>query len=130
MHFVGGAHKLLICEFERDEAYFIGSQSSSLPPAPVNTLENKYQDATSSFSSQSEPLGSETTDVFRGQSGCMDVIHLMSRIQEQLSLQTDLQKLLDVIVGITKELTGSHRCMVYRFDEEYNGEGMSPISIS
>jgi hypothetical protein len=127
MHFVGGAHKLLICEFEVDMAPYMGGQTSNLPPSPVNTLDNKSEDAASSFNSKSEPLylGMETVDVFRGESRCMDVIHLMSRIQEQLSSQTKVQLLLDVIVGIIQELTGSHRCMVYRFDEEYNGEGMS-----
>jgi light-regulated signal transduction histidine kinase (bacteriophytochrome) len=130
MHFVGGKHKLLVCEFEPDMSPDMGPPSSDLPSSPVNTLQNQHLDATC-FLSASEPLnfGPETTDIFRGESKTMDAIHIMSRIQEQLSSAAEVQRLLDVIVGITKELTGSHRCMVYRYDSDWHGQSMLLQSI-
>jgi hypothetical protein len=46
------------------------------------------------------------------QVGSMELFQVLCEIQEQLALATDLQSLLDIIVGLVHELTGFHRVMV------------------
>ncbi|KAF2466189.1 uncharacterized protein BDR25DRAFT_345761 [Lindgomyces ingoldianus] len=124
MHFLGGDHHLLICEFELQESLGnIQAELDNLPSTPYNTMDSDPIDAASSFSSRSEPLNItvDTVDMFQGEGRTMDVVNIISQIQLQLSMKNDIQDLLDAIVGIIQELTGFHRCMVYRFDEDYNG---------
>lgn len=125
LHFVGPPHNLLICEFEPGWTANMHQHISDLPPEPVNTLDRQAPDPCDSFESKSEPLNlsSDASSAFRGEGFTMDAIHIMSRIQQQLSAQTKVQALLDVIIGLIKELTGYHRIMAYRFDEDFNGEG-------
>lgn len=51
----------------------------------------------------------------------MEVFNIMSQVQEQLSVAPNLEQFLKVLVGVVKELTGFHRCMVYQFDSQSNG---------
>lgn len=129
MHFVGPPHNLLLCEFEPECTANIREHINDLPPEPVNTLDRPCIDVTSSSESKSEPLNlnSDVGSIFRGENRSMDTIRIMTRIQQQLCAQTEVQALLDVIVGLIKELTGYHRIVAYRFDEEFNGEGMSSL---
>ena len=57
----------------------------------------------------------------------LQLLKVISQIQHQLSSQTDIQGLADMIVGLMRDLTGYHRCMVYRFDEGYNGEVLAEL---
>ena len=50
----------------------------------------------------------------------MDVFALMSQVNEQFGNAPDLTTLLNVVVGIVKELTRFHRVLVYQFDEAWN----------
>jgi len=55
-----------------------------------------------------------------GSVGMMDVFALMSQVNEQFGNAPDLTTLLNVVVGIVKELTRFHRVLVYQFDEAWN----------
>jgi hypothetical protein len=127
MHYVGGAHNLLICEFELDDDSedTYTRANDRFPPAPINTLDSDPTDAASSFECKSEPIGFSLGSLsgFRSQCRTMEILHIMARFQNQLSTQTDVQGMLDVLVGLCKEITGFHRCTVYRLDENHNGEG-------
>lgn len=46
---------------------------------------------------------------------------------DQLSSTTDLDAFLKVVVGLTKEITGFHRVMVYQFDEAWNGRVVTEL---
>lgn len=124
MHFLGGQHDLLVCEFElEDSLEFTPHLIDDLPSTPHNTLDTDPTDAASSFIAQSDPLNisGNTVNMFQGEGRTMEVVNVMSQIQQQLSSSQDIEALLDNVVAIVRELTGYHRCMVYRFDEEYNG---------
>lgn len=125
MHYVGGAHNLLICEFELQGCSDVSAYTAKLPEAPSNLLGSDPDTSAASFERKSLPLdlNAGPISVFEGQGHTMENLHLMSRLQQQLSSQTNVQDLFDVLVGLTQELTGYHRVMVYRFDPEFNGEG-------
>ena len=46
---------------------------------------------------------------------------------EQLSSATDLATFLKIVVGLTKEITGFHRVMIYQFDEAWNGRVVTEL---
>jgi light-regulated signal transduction histidine kinase (bacteriophytochrome) len=78
----------------------------------------------------SEPLhvGGPRSDLFQGQGRTIEVVNVMSQIQQQLSATQTTQGLLDAIVGVISELTEFHRCMVYQFDEAYNGTVVAELA--
>lgn len=124
MHFLDGNRNLLICEFELEKGVTIEQPSlQDLPSTPHNSLDSDPMDAAASFVSQVEPLdiSGDAFDAFQGDGRTMEVISVMSQLQQRLSQSTELQELLDVIVATTRQLTGFDRCMVYQFDECYNG---------
>jgi light-regulated signal transduction histidine kinase (bacteriophytochrome) len=124
MHFLGGDHNLLMCEFELEAiSEVVPDLPDDLASTPFNSLASDPMDATASFISMSEPLkiSGGSVDLFQGEGRTMEVVNVMSQIQQQLSDAITIQGLLDAIVGVIKELTSFHRCMVYQFDEEYNG---------
>jgi light-regulated signal transduction histidine kinase (bacteriophytochrome) len=124
MHFLGGNHNLLVCEFELEVSLGINQALlNGLPSTPYDSLKSDLIDAAASFVSRGEPLDitGDTVDAFQGEGSAMELVRVMSQIQLQLSRSVDTQELLDAIVAITKQLTGFHRSMVYQFDEDYNG---------
>lgn len=46
---------------------------------------------------------------------------------EQLSSAQDLSTFLKIVVGLTKEITGFHRVMIYQFDESWNGRVVTEL---
>lgn len=61
-------------------------------------------------------------------SGSLDVFSVLDQVNEQLRVANDLQTLLDVVVGIIKDLTQFHRVLVYQFDELANGQVRSLLA--
>lgn len=55
-------------------------------------------------------------------SGTLDVFAVLAQISEQLGAAADMRTLLDVTVGIMKDLTQFHRVLIYQFDDLANGE--------
>jgi len=130
MHFLGGDHNLLICEFELEANMETSPDlGDDLVSTPFNSLASDPMDAAASFISMSEPLNiaEERINLFQGEGRTMEVVNIMSQIQQQLSGSTTIPELLDAIVGVVQELTDFHRCMIYQFDEEYNGEVVAEL---
>lgn len=124
MHFLGGNHNLLICEFELEMNLDTDQDLlGDLPSTPYNSLDSDPMDAAASFVSQTEPLdiAEDAVDAFEGEGKTMEVFSVMSQIQERLSRSAGILELLDAIVAVTRQLTGFDRCMIYQFDEDYNG---------
>ncbi|KAF2709473.1 hypothetical protein K504DRAFT_526003 [Pleomassaria siparia CBS 279.74] len=109
-HFVGGSHNLLICEFELQKASSFETPYSDLPSTPFCSLGNKPKDTASSFTDKSEPMNLHTKTLFRGEGSAMQLLDVVSQVQGQLSSQTTIEGLLDVIV-----------------DEEYNGKVVAEL---
>lgn len=53
--------------------------------------------------------------------GTMDVFAVLAQINDQLSQAPDLDSFLKIVVGVIKDLTQFHRCLVYSFDSQWNG---------
>lgn len=51
----------------------------------------------------------------------MDIVGLLSQINDQLARTDDLETFLQITASIFKELTEFDRAMVYQFDEMWNG---------
>lgn len=51
----------------------------------------------------------------------MDVFAVLAQINDQLSQAPDLDSFLKIVVGVIKDLTQFHRCLVYSFDSQWNG---------
>jgi hypothetical protein len=114
VHFVGGSHNLLVCEFELRSNSNVITTSSDLPSTPYASLDSELPDTDSSFTNKSTPLNIDLRDTFK-QGSTMELLGIVSQVQHQLSSQKDIQGLLDTIVGLMMQLTGYHRCMVYQF---------------
>ncbi|GAA5950234.1 hypothetical protein JCM21900_003518 [Sporobolomyces salmonicolor] len=54
--------------------------------------------------------------------GEIDVLRLLSQINEQLGKASDLGSFLKIVAGVFRELTEFDRVMVYQFDEAWNGQ--------
>ncbi|KZS90438.1 hypothetical protein SISNIDRAFT_415403 [Sistotremastrum niveocremeum HHB9708] len=63
----------------------------------------------------------------KGAVGTMDVFSVLTEINDQLSSAPDLDTLLNVVVGVMKDLTQFHRVMVYQFDEHWNGQVVAEL---
>lgn len=59
--------------------------------------------------------------------GMMDIFAVMAQVNEQLGAAAELQDLVDIIVGVIKDLTQFHRVMVYKFDEDWNGQVVAEL---
>lgn len=52
----------------------------------------------------------------------LDIVGILSQVNEQLAAQSDLQGFLKVVVSVVRELTHFSRVMIYQFDEQWNGQ--------
>ncbi|KAK4052641.1 hypothetical protein OIO90_004269 [Microbotryomycetes sp. JL221] len=55
----------------------------------------------------------------------VDVVALLSQVTDQLNKTDDLNVFLKIVACIFKEVTQFDRCMVYQFDDEWNGRVVS-----
>jgi hypothetical protein len=62
-----------------------------------------------------------------GAVGTMDVFTVLQEVNEQMGRALDLQQLLDVVVGIIKDLTQFHRVLCYQFDDAWNGQVVAEL---
>ncbi|OCL13680.1 phytochrome-like protein [Glonium stellatum] len=118
MHYLGGSNDLLLCEFEFQNHWQTETPATSgnLPSTPYNALGSDPLDAASSLE-----------NLFNGDGRMMEVLNVMSQIQRQFSAALCIQDLLDSIVGIILELTNFHRCMIYEFDQSFNGKVVAEL---
>lgn len=55
------------------------------------------------------------------------ILNITSRVQQQFASACSVDALVHKVVTVVKQLTGFHRCMVYQFDESFNGEVMAEV---
>ncbi len=59
--------------------------------------------------------------------GTMDVFAVLAQINDQLGAAPDIEAFLKVVVGVIKDLTQFHRCLVYSFDAHWNGQVVAEL---
>ena len=59
--------------------------------------------------------------------GTMDVFTVLQEINDQLSKALSLLQLLQIVVGVIKDLTQFHRVLCYQFDDVWNGQVVAEI---
>ncbi|CCX07160.1 Similar to Cyanobacterial phytochrome B; acc. no. Q9R6X3 [Pyronema omphalodes CBS 100304] len=100
VHIPEDNNDIFICEFEleNDHKYPLTPTDDDLPSTPMDTL-------------------------------AMDPSHeeFLESTIKQLASANDLTNFLKILVGLTKELTGFHRVMIYQFDEAWNGKVVSEL---
>ena len=52
---------------------------------------------------------------------------MLQEVNEQIGKAHDLVQLLDIVVGVIKDLTQFHRVMCYQFDDLWNGQVISEL---
>ncbi|KXJ85119.1 putative cyanobacterial phytochrome B [Microdochium bolleyi] len=123
---------LIIAEFELedDREYPLRPPEEFTPDEPEDTL---YQNPTVEEFHESTEITSKPLRVLgsarkrRGEAGAMQVVDIMSQVQEQLAAAPNLEKFLKTLVGIVTELTGFHRVMIYQFDAAFNGKVVTEL---
>lgn len=123
---------LIICEFELedDQLYPLVPANDLTPELPEDTLNSNptAEELLDSTETKSRPLRVlRSARKRKGEAAAMEVFNIMSQVQEQLSAAPNLDKFLKVLVGVTKELTGFHRVMVYQFDQSFNGRVVTEL---
>lgn len=123
---------LVICEFELDDDhdYPLRPVDELTPDVPEDTLDANptMEELTESTEILSRPLRVlRSARKRRGEAGAMQVFDILSQVQEQLASAPTLERLLKILVGIVKELTGFHRVMIYQFDSSYNGKVVTEL---
>jgi light-regulated signal transduction histidine kinase (bacteriophytochrome) len=116
---------LIICEFELEQDLFnpIGPLDS-LPDEPVQIIQHQATEAERLLSTTSKSRPIHALEMVRQKSrppSGLDMFQILSEIQLQLGGNTELQTLLDQIVGLVYDITGFHRVMIYQFDETAAG---------
>ncbi|PYH97174.1 sensor histidine kinase/response regulator [Aspergillus ellipticus CBS 707.79] len=122
----------IICEFELEDDRInpLNVAGRATPTNPTNTLGFEFtaDQWAGSTINISQPLRLlRNARRRRGEAAAMEVFSIVSQIQDQLGDTTSLDELLNVTVGIVKELTGFHRVMIYQFDSEANGYVMAEL---
>ncbi|KAH0535916.1 hypothetical protein FGG08_007175 [Glutinoglossum americanum] len=124
--------ELIICEFERqdDEMFPLRADEEELPDV-VDTLgSNPSQEAIDeSTVDTSKPFRAPPRGKgdISGEPTRMELVDLMSQVQDRLSAVPDLEALVKLLASLTKQLVGFHRVMIYRFDEAYNGSVVAEL---
>ena len=123
---------LLICEFELedDPANPLVPPSDLTPELPQDTLNSQptAEEYAESTEAKSRPLRIlRNARKRKGEAAAMEVFNIMSQVQEQLAAAQNLERFLQVLVGVVKELTGFHRVMIYQFDQAWNGRVVTEL---
>jgi light-regulated signal transduction histidine kinase (bacteriophytochrome) len=132
MHINDAHPDLVICEFELEddvENPLVPTNEATPEPAE-DTLgsEPTEEEMHESTHNASKPLRVlRSARKRKGEAAAMEVFNIMSQVQEQLAAAPTLEKFLKVLVGITKELSGFHRVMVYQFDQNWNGRVVTEL---
>jgi light-regulated signal transduction histidine kinase (bacteriophytochrome) len=126
-------HKdLIICEFELedDEVNPPNNHGAETPLSPTNTLDvlPTAERFTASTMKISEPLRVlRSSQQMMGEAAAMEALSILSQIQEQLGQADNFDTLLNIAIGLVKELTGFHRVLIYQFDTSWNGEVVAEL---
>ena len=123
---------LLICEFELedDPTNPLVPPNDLTPELPQDTLNSQptAEEYAESTEAKSRPLRIlRSARKRKGEAAAMEVFNIMSQVQEQLAAAPNLERFLQVLVGVVKELTGFHRVMIYQFDQAWNGRVVTEL---
>ncbi|KAF4618387.1 hypothetical protein G7Y89_g14915 [Cudoniella acicularis] len=128
VHLAENSKDLVICEFEDySDVFYLKNPDAAmfLPAIPTASvdIEVSPEEMKKSITSGSKPLRALQLAKQRKQTefSSMDIFNAMTQAQEQLATSNSVQQVFDVVVGLISELTGFHRVMFYRFDEQLNG---------
>lgn len=128
VHVAKGTQDLIICEFEEySDVFYLHDiqEEGSLPKTPTSTigLEVLPEERLKSTIRGSKPLKVLEIARRKQHSGVssMDIFNAMTQAQAQLASAKSTQQVMDIVIGIIAELTGFHRVMFYRFDNQKNG---------
>jgi len=135
-HYQGGDTDLYICEFELQDYSMhplaaTPDQTDSVRN-PIDTLGSDHMDiaTVSSLHSRSQSIFSNPDLLSQGidpDTSSVEVVAIATKIQQQFSEASTLQGLLDVIVGVMRELSRFNRVMVYQFDQDFNGKVVAEL---
>lgn len=122
----------IVCEFELEDDQInpLNVDGETTPVKPLDTLGSNptAEELAQSTVSANLPLRMlRSARRKKGEGAAMKVFNMLSQIQEQLANAQTLDTLLNVLVGIIRELTGFHRVMVYQFDSSWNGMVVAEI---
>lgn len=92
---------------------------------PLRSLERMRRFNRTNFSAE-RGVGSMHRNAGHGV-GTMDVFTVLQEINEQLGRALDLLQLLEIVVGIVKDLTQFHRVLCYQFDDAWNGQVVAEL---
>ncbi|KKK12932.1 hypothetical protein ARAM_006917 [Aspergillus rambellii] len=123
---------LIVCEFELedDQSNPFSTSGRASPTGPADTMgvQPTPEQLAGSTVNTSQPLRIlRRARRRKGEAAAMEVFSIVSQIQEQLSRAENMETLMDITVGIAKELTGFHRVLVYQFDSEFNGKVIAEL---
>ncbi|KAF2472635.1 uncharacterized protein BDR25DRAFT_333393 [Lindgomyces ingoldianus] len=123
---------LIICEFELEDDPInpLVPPNDHTPDLPEDTLNSNptAEEFAESTEIKSRPLRIlRSARKRKGEAAAMEVFNIMSQVQEQLAAAPNLEKFLQVLVGVVKELTGFHRVMIYQFDQAFNGRVVTEL---
>ncbi|KAJ5734587.1 hypothetical protein N7533_012990 [Penicillium manginii] len=117
---------LIVCELEQkdDKAHPLDANEFHTPPIPTATLgvwptQEQFEASTMKSSQPLQLLRNARHK--KGEAEIMEIFSLVAQVQDQLSLANDIDTLLNVALGIVKDLTGFHKVMIYRFDHNWDG---------
>lgn len=128
IHIAPKPDKMIVCEFEEYvDAFYLKDVRAAriLPDMPVRStgVESAPEELKLSTTSASKPL--PVLEIARQRKhkefSSLDLFNALAQAQKQITTCSDVQGVLDVVVGIISELTGFHRVMFYRFDSQKNG---------
>jgi light-regulated signal transduction histidine kinase (bacteriophytochrome) len=128
VHLAPSPENMVICEFEEylDVFYLKDVRAAkTLPDLPVPSM---------GFETSPEALKKSTTSASKSlpvieiarqrrnkEFSSLDLFNALAQAQKQIKTCTSVQAVMEVAVGIISELSGFHRVMFYRFDEQKNG---------
>ncbi|PYH85561.1 sensor histidine kinase/response regulator [Aspergillus uvarum CBS 121591] len=126
IHVIPTQREIIICEFELEDDRLnplnMGGRTTPLTQSDTLGFDPTPEQLASSTVNISQPLRVlRNARRRRGEAAAMEVFSIVSQIQDQLGDAKTLDTLLNITVGLVKELTGFHRVMIYQFDSEYNG---------
>lgn len=123
---------LFVCEFELQD---YSKHPDAAPESELTELSNVQTSKHSTVSTErdsqpthpplldSSDLEFSTSTEDHG----FQILNITSSIQQQFASARTVDSLVNKTVNVVKQLTGFHRCMVYQFDQSFNGEVIAEI---
>ncbi|BFZ60602.1 hypothetical protein YB2330_001642 [Saitoella coloradoensis] len=129
--------ELIVMEFELEDdprAPIPSTPTTEIGPDDIHleSQEEPYEPSADDLAESTTNMAKPLRQLARarrtkGKQGPIEIFNILSQISEQLAAAADLELFLKIVVGVVKELTGFARCMVYQFDEDWNGQVVTEL---